>query len=184
MDFIHGVVDILDVGPNKTRVGLMTFSSEVDFHGKLENNLDKETFITVSNTAKYVGGGTDTANALRHLREDGFYGKDVDQREGVAKIAIILTDGLSVNPENTAREAKLLKNTGVQVFTVGIGEGIDKQELTEMANDPADKYLIHVDDFGALDGIKMSLAARACTVSEQVNFGLGLPGVFSDQGGK
>lgn len=182
MEFIHNVVDILDIGPNKTRVGLMTFSDEAEFHVKLEQAVDKESFMTMSNTAKYIGGGTDTGNALRHLREEGFYGEESEQRPGVAKVVVILTDGLSISPDITAREAKLLQNTGVQIFSIGIGEGVDKQELEDMASKPADKFLLHVDDFGALDGIRMMLAARACTVPGQT--GLGLIGTLSDQGGE
>lgn len=165
MEFIHNVVDVLDVGPNKTRVALMTFSDDAEFHIKLEHNVNKETFMTLSNTAKYIGGGTDTGNALRLLREEGFHGQEVEQRPEAAKIVIILTDGLSISPDTTAREAKFMKNNGIQIFSIGIGEGIDKQELIDMASEPTDKFLLHVDDFGALDNIKTTLAARACTVT-------------------
>ena len=182
MEFIHDIVDVLDVGPNKTRVGLMTFSDDVEFHVKLEQHVDKETFMTMSNTAKYVGGGTDTGEALRHLREEGFFGDDVDQRPEATKVIIIVTDGLSISPDTTAREAKLLKNAGVQIFSIGIGEGIDKEELIDMASEPADKFLVHVDDFGALDGVKMMLAARACTLPpSEIQFGSGVQG---EQGSK
>lgn len=181
MQFIHDIVDVLDVGPNKTRVALMTFSDKAEFHVKLEHNVDKETFITLSNTAKYIGGGTDTGNALRILREEGFHGQNVQDRPEAAKIVIILTDGLSISPDTTAREAKFMKNNGIQIFSVGIGEGIDKQELIDMASAPTDKFLLHVDDFGSLDNIKNKLAARACTVAPSDLWGLG---TLAEQAGK
>ncbi|WAR09866.1 MATN1-like protein [Mya arenaria] len=164
MEFIHSVVDVLDIGPNKTRVGVMTFSDDVEFLIRLEHNLSKQELLMFSNNAKYVGGGTDTANALRRLREEGFYGNTVQERDIVARIAIILTDGLSVSPESTATEANMLRKVGVQIFSIGIGEGIDKKELIDIASKPTDKYVLHVDDFGALMNIRLKLAARSCTV--------------------
>lgn len=164
MEFIHSVVNILDIGPNKTRVGVITFSDQVEFLIKLEYNLQKEDFISLLNTAKFHGGGTDTATALRRMREDGFFKSEDEMREEVARIAIVLTDGLSLTPDVTAREADMLRKLGVQLFSVGIGQGIDKRELTDIASKPSDKYLLHVDNFGALSTIKMKLAARTCTV--------------------
>jgi len=164
MEFIHGVVEILDVSPNKTRVGLMTFSDDADILIRLDHNVSKQQFMTYSNNAKYAGGGTDTANALRKLREEGFYGPNVEDRDTVARIAIILTDGLSITPETTAMEANMLRKVGVQIFSIGIGDGIDKKELIDIASEPVDKFLLHVDDFGALMSIRLKLAARSCTV--------------------
>ncbi|KAL4222708.1 hypothetical protein ACF0H5_018749 [Mactra antiquata] len=164
MEFVHDIVEILDIGANKTRVGVMTFSDTVEFLIKLEYNLEKTDFMTLLSTAQYHGGGTDTASALRRMREDGFFHSESELRKDVARIAIVLTDGLSLTPDVTAREAEMLRKLGVQVFSVGIGQGIDKRELTDIASKPTDKYLLHVDNFGALSTIKLKLAARTCTV--------------------
>lgn len=164
MEFVHSVVDILDIGPNKTRVGVMTFSDKVNFLVKLEYNLGKDDFMSHLNSANYMGGGTDTASALRLLREEGFFGSTSSLRDDAARIAIVLTDGLSLTPDVTAREATLLKKMGVQIFSVGIGSGIDKRELEDIASEPVTKFLLHVDDFGSLSTVRMKLAARSCTV--------------------
>ncbi|XP_045170354.2 cartilage matrix protein-like [Mercenaria mercenaria] len=164
MEFVKSVVDFLDIGANKTRVGAMTFSDTIKFHAKLEYNLEKEEFISHLNSANYMGGGTDTASALRHMREEGFFASTSQVRNDAARILIVMTDGLSITPDVTTREAKLLKKMGVQVFSIGIGSGIDKRELEDIASDPTDKFFLHVDNFGALDTIKVKLAARSCTV--------------------
>lgn len=179
MEFVHSVVDILDIGPNKTRVGVMTFSDTVKFHVKLEYNLQKEDFMSHLNSANYIGGGTDTAFALRRMREDGFFGSASDVRDDAARILVVLTDGLSLNPDVTAREASLLKKMGVQIFSIGIGNGIDKRELTDIASEPTDKFLMHVDGFGTLSTIKMKLAARTCTIPPSNGFPFS-----ADQAGK
>lgn len=103
MEFVESVVDFLDMGENKTRVGVMTFSDTVKFLVKLEYKLKKEEFLTYLNTARYMGGGTDTASALRRIREDGFFGSSSKLRDDAARILIIMTDGLSITPDVTAR---------------------------------------------------------------------------------
>jgi collagen type VI alpha len=125
-----------------------------------------------------MGGGTDTAVALRQIREKGFFGSSNQIRENSARILIVMTDGLSLTPDTTDREAKLLKKMGVQIFSIGIGSGIDKLELEDIASDPVDKFFLHVDDFGALDTVKMKLAARTCTIPPTDSFSF-----FADQAG-
>lgn len=164
MEFVESVIDFLDIGANKTRVGVVTFSDVVKFIVKLEYNFEKEELISHLNNANYLGGGTDTASALRRMREEGFFGNINEIREDASRILVVMTDGLSLTPDVTAREANLLKKMGVQIFSVGIGTGIDKRELEDMASVPVDKYFIHVDDFGSLSTIKLKLAARSCTV--------------------
>ena len=125
----------------------------------------KEDYDSALNTATYMKGGTDTATALRRMREEGFYGTlNKNPGEEVARVAIVLTDGLSRTPDVTAREAELARKVGIQIFAIGIGEGIDKRELMDIASKPTDKFFLHVDDFGSLLNIKLKLAARSCTV--------------------
>ena len=166
MEFVHDIVDVLDIGQNKTRIGLLTFSDVTEFYIKLNYNLNKEDYQQHLNYVKYIGGGTDTATALRRMRVEGFVsdiGRNADRSEA-AKIAIVLTDGLSLTPDATAKEAQLAHKMGIQIFSVGIGSGVDKLELQDIASDPDDNFVLHVDNFGSLKEIKTKLAARTCTV--------------------
>ena len=50
------------------------------------------------------------------------------------------------------------------MLAVGIGDGVSYNELRGIASDP-DKFVFHVDDFGALDTIKshiISVASKKC----------------------
>ena len=166
MEFVHDIIDILDLGPNKTRIGLLTFSDVTEFYLQLSYKMTRDEYQQQLNYVRYLGGGTDTATALRRMREEGFASdlSSSSDRADVAKIAIVLTDGLSLLPDLTAREAQLAHIMGIQIFSVGIGAGVDKQELRDIASDPDDKFILHVDDFGSLREIKSKLAARTCTV--------------------
>ena len=63
---------------------------------------------------------TRTDMALKHVRHKIFH----DTREGVPKIAILITDGVSWYPEQTKHQAKLLKNQNVTIFTVAISNKV------------------------------------------------------------
>ena len=58
-------------------------------------------------------GETYTHDALRRMRTDMF--SDAYARPGVPHIAIVITDGESNYPEQTAAEASLVHEQGIQV---------------------------------------------------------------------
>lgn len=103
-------------------------------------------------------GGTNTSGALEHLRTRVFPAA----RREVAHVAIILTDGQSKNSTLTAEEAKKLREMGVYVFAVGIGAQTDVTELMDIASDPNENFVFHVDNFSSLRNIRELLAIKAC----------------------
>lgn len=50
----------------------------------------------------------------------------------------------------------------VQVFTVGVGSGVDKSELNAVATDPDNTHVLTVTDFSKLQQITASLNSKAC----------------------
>lgn len=49
-----------------------------------------------------------------------------------------------------------------RLIAVGIGDGIDENELGQMASDPDSDNVILVDDFGSLDTIEAQLKNVIC----------------------
>jgi hypothetical protein len=43
----------------------------------------------------------------------------------------VITDGISKDPEKTAKQAVITRNSGVTIFAVGVSQLIDKEELTK-----------------------------------------------------
>ena len=48
------------------------------------------------------------------------------------------------------------------MFAIGVGKGVDHQELSDIASDPEDQFKFIVDDFNALSSITEMLAERPC----------------------
>lgn len=110
-------------------------------------------------TTPYLEGGTATDVALQLARETMFTAAK-GSRPDVPKIAIVLTDGLSNKPTDTATEARLLKNSGVLLLSIGIGNSVNKQELETIASLPQDVF--QVIDFSVLDTIQQQVANKTC----------------------
>ena len=129
---------------------------------------DKQALLQAISQIKFTGGGTATHLGLQYVRETSFspaYGA----RNDVAKIAIILTDGTSNSFNNTIQQAALLKQAGVTVFAIGVGN-INQKELQEIASQPSSSHMFVVNDFNALTQINGSLKQATCEGNNYFNF--------------
>ena len=70
------------------------------------------------NTIKWEGGNTFTDFALNKLMADGF-SKASGARDGVPKIAVVITDGNSTNPYMTNIKAQEAKSKEIHIFAIG-----------------------------------------------------------------
>lgn len=66
-------------------------------------------------------------------------------------IMFVLTDGMSQNHSATVQGAQKLKNAGVKIYTIGIGNQTNKAELLDIASDP--NHVFMVDSFQDLSSL-------------------------------
>lgn len=81
-------------------------------------------------------------------------------RPNVPKIVIVFTRGYSSDKMATKDEAKLLKTSGALVLTVGIGAGVNDQELQAIATLPDDVFIAATYD--VLDAVHKEATERIC----------------------
>ena len=74
---------------------------------------------------------------------------------------MILTDGRS-NTGHVSGPARQLKNSGVVIFSVGIGQSVSQQELRVMASDPADQHVIMLGNFTELESLSEKMSSQTC----------------------
>lgn len=77
-------------------------------------------------------------------------------------IAIVVTDGQSQNPTQTAAEAKLARDAGINMLAIGVGSGAKAAELNAIATDPDSTHVFQADNFDALNSLKALLSNKAC----------------------
>ncbi|XP_078604234.1 uncharacterized protein LOC144877989 isoform X2 [Branchiostoma floridae x Branchiostoma japonicum] len=151
---LHNIVDRLPIGSgtNQARVGLIRFyHSRDDVTIPLAQSTDKNTLQNHINTATSTPIGSSCGNnagpyiggqvcALESLY-DQFR---ANNRPGVGKIAVMVTDSYEVSPSpNTIAESQALKSLGVTVICIGVGYRINDDVMREMASSPFDDHYFH-----------------------------------------
>ena len=159
LDFVIAIVDTLEVGKDKTRVGAVRYSAVADHQFFLDTF---ETRFQVKDAIRhmgYIGSDTNTTGALRLMREEQFHKKHGD-RKNVPNIAIVITDGEStIEPERTLREARKARQDDITIFAIGITDEINEEELAGISSKPQKKnknYFLST-DFDTLIDMKIKV---------------------------
>ncbi|XP_054846903.1 collagen alpha-4(VI) chain-like [Eublepharis macularius] len=157
--FIAQVVEQLDVGVDKYRIGFAQYSTDgkVEFLLKTYENKD-DVLHHIQDSVPFKGGHLRTARALRFLR-DVYFTEEAGSRlnQGTPQFTVVVT---SAKSEDDVREAtQELKETGVNIITVGVLNS-NREELDAVAtfpwvyqvNDEQSFGQIHKDVVDILDG--------------------------------
>ncbi|KAL8181626.1 UNVERIFIED_CONTAM: hypothetical protein K2H54_013575 [Gekko kuhli] len=158
------VVDLVgsfEIGPDKTRVGVVRYSTQPMTEFELGTYDTAEEVKEAAKKIRYHGGNTNTGDALRYITMHSFSaeagGRPSDP--SVKKVAILLTDGRS--QDHVLEPATVAHEAGIKIFAVGVGEAL-KEELDEIASEPKSAYAFHVSDYDAIDKIRGQLRRRLC----------------------
>ena len=152
---------------NSTRVGLIPFTDTASILIPLGSINNTQQLTTAINNIVYLRGGTRTDLAL-DLVPTAFSNARVN--EGIPRVVILLTDGRSNNPTLTAQAATRVHNDNIEVYSVGIGSGINEAELHIIASDPSYVYLITDFSPEAFAEELRPLQLTACTSKFYCNF--------------
>uniref|UniRef100_A0A8C5X090 Matrilin 2 n=1 Tax=Malurus cyaneus samueli TaxID=2593467 RepID=A0A8C5X090_9PASS len=160
-EFVIGILDTLEISPKAARVGLLQYSTEVRTEFTLRQFSSAKDMKKAVSQMKYMGRGSMTGLALRHLFERSF-----TETEGarpfsanVPRISIVFTDGRA--QDEVSEWATRAKQRGIIIYAIGIGKAIE-EELLEIASEPSYKHLFYAEDFTALEDISEELRAQIC----------------------
>ncbi|XP_019643442.1 PREDICTED: collagen alpha-1(XII) chain-like [Branchiostoma belcheri] len=143
------------IGPSYPyhQIAFMTFSSSYTEHFDFN---DYGTYTGVSNAIRqvtYSDGGTNTHNALDYARTTMFANGDFSVssstkglRPGSLKEVLLITDGRPNSDSLTEAAAERLRNIGVSVFALGIGNVI-QSHMEQLISEPEYKHIFHLDSF-------------------------------------
>jgi len=158
---IMEMVQNLEIGSDKTRVGLLYFSRKADLMFNLDTYFVKQDLIEAIRRVEYVGNVTYTADALRMLRT--LFQPQYGDRPNVQNLAIVVTDGNSnVDPNSTVSEAKLTRLSGVRIVTATLGDYVNLDEVRAIASQPWSANLFYVDNYTLWTQISPQLVNATC----------------------
>jgi hypothetical protein len=162
--FVADVVRHFEIGANRTRVGVVTYSSRQALSFDMTKHMTNPAAIASSIDAiRYTGGGTRTGAAIAYA-QSALFGAASGARPanaGVPKVLVVITDGKSQDRVSAA--ALQMKAAGTSVFAIGVGRGYDRDELDQLASEPTSEHVVGLTDFdlgSVLDKMRTKVCAE------------------------
>ncbi|XP_069136404.1 cartilage matrix protein-like isoform X2 [Argopecten irradians] len=157
--FVNDFLDEIDIDSGSAQVAVMTFSDDPKIEFQLNTYNSRFGVEQGLLGVKYTYGNTYTDRAIKTVVDEVLTTRN-GARPGVMKVVIIITDGKSTDPYSLADQTSRLHDMRTTVFAIGVGEAIDQAELSMMATESDNVFM--VDDLNALQNIRIQLASRVC----------------------
>uniref|UniRef100_A0A8C5BPA0 VWFA domain-containing protein n=1 Tax=Gadus morhua TaxID=8049 RepID=A0A8C5BPA0_GADMO len=134
-DFIHTVVEKLNVGENNDRVSVAQYSGDAEANFYLNTYNTKEDILDMVSGLRHKGGRhVNTGSALQYVRDNVFTDSSGSRRqEGVPQLLILVNGGRSSDSVDTPASA--LKQLGITVLGIGTRNS-DHVQLQKISSNP------------------------------------------------
>ncbi|XP_056150871.1 collagen alpha-1(XII) chain isoform X2 [Lampris incognitus] len=156
--FISAMAGAFQIGEDKTRVGVVQYSTDTRTEFNLNQHLTRGEVLRAISSLPYKGGNTKTGDALDYLMKNTFT-EAAGSRYAFPKVVMLITD--SKSEDSVQSYANKLKNMGVEIFVLGIKEA-DKEEMKQMASTPYRDHVYNVADFDEIKNVQKELITAVC----------------------
>ncbi|XP_037394950.1 uncharacterized protein col6a3 isoform X16 [Pygocentrus nattereri] len=135
LDFVHTVVEKLNVEENRDRVSVVQYSRDPETHFYLNTYSEETDVLDTIKTLRHRGGRPlNTGSALQYVRDNVFTSSAGSRsQQGVPQILILLSGSRS--NDNVDTPASALKESGVLIL--GVGTRISGREIQRIVSDPS-----------------------------------------------
>uniref|UniRef100_H2T3W1 Collagen, type VI, alpha 3 n=1 Tax=Takifugu rubripes TaxID=31033 RepID=H2T3W1_TAKRU len=165
-DFIIKVINPLDIGIDKVRIGVVQQSERPHANFYLNTYQTKDDVLQAVRNMALVGGrGLNTGASLKFIKDTLFskrFGSRAD--ELVPQFLIVLSGGRS--RDNVKEPAGVLKTGGVLPFGVGVKDA-DPKQIEAISHNPS--FAFTVKEFSELNTIPQKLNNYVSLPREQLN---------------
>lgn len=161
--FVREFVELFEIGPDQTRVGLIQYSDQIRHEFDLGQHIDKGSLLRAITETQYLTGLTRTGAAIQHMVSEGFSERRGarPQSPDIARVAIVLTDGRS--QDNVTAPAAAARKLSINTFAIGVTDHVLASELEAIAGSPSRWF--YVDKFKDLDTRLRSMIQKAACPS-------------------
>lgn len=150
------------------QVGVVSFNQTASLNQQLTT--DKNSAVTAINGLT-ASGTTDIADGIVTAETEL---KSNRHRNNNAPVMIVLSDGRHNNGANLLQTATTVKNSGIEIITIGLGTDADEQQLRKVAS--SDNLYRYAPSASDLAGIYQSIlqtslrwAARNMVITDQLS---------------
>ncbi|XP_064612874.1 uncharacterized protein LOC135476692 [Liolophura sinensis] len=131
-DFVKDQIDHFSLGDGRAGMGLVMFSNDATIDIRLSNTISSASLKNSVDNLRLPSKGSNIARGIEVMEEMfRLYGRPNENR-----IAVLITDGVSIDNDETVAVARQARNQNIKLVSIGIGsEGqIDTDELKKIAS--------------------------------------------------
>ncbi|XP_009951092.1 PREDICTED: collagen alpha-3(VI) chain [Leptosomus discolor] len=153
-DFISRIVQQLEVGPNKVRIGVVQFSNNVFPEFYLKTHKSKNAVLQAIRRLRLRGGSPVNAGKALDYVVKNYFIKSAGSRieDGVPQHLVIILGDRSQDDVN--RPANVITSTSIKPLGVG-ARNVDRDQLQIITNDP--ERVLVVQDFTGLPTLEKNV---------------------------
>ena len=159
------------IGPDRTRVGLITFNDTATVQFHLNSHTTKASLLQAINNVPYPRVGANITAALNTLiaQFNTTFGAR-PHTNGIPRIAVVVTAGIpntcSPSGSATMTAANQVHANNIRAYAVGVGDNINMNELRAIATNSQHIRRLSAFNANELKTLQESLNEEACTGSE------------------
>ena len=144
------------VNRDVTQIALVIYGSKAHTVFALDTHTSNSAVLQAIDRVPFLGNSASAGSALLHIYGDVMTVQK-GARPGVNKVVVVLTNGGGV--EDAAAPAQQLRDNGILVFVVAIGDA-QRDMLLRVAGSP--NYLLHVSSYEDLQYYQDLIIERIC----------------------
>ncbi|XP_059724117.1 collagen alpha-3(VI) chain isoform X5 [Haemorhous mexicanus] len=150
-DFISRIVQQLEVGPNKVRIGVVQFSNSVFPEFYLKTHKSKNAVLEAIRRLRLRGGSPLNAGKALDFVVKNYFIKSAGSRieDGVPQHLVVILGDRS--QDDVDRPARVITSTNIKPLGVG-ARNVDRDQLQVITNDPG--RVLVVQDFTGLSTLE------------------------------
>eukprot|EP00041_Stephanoeca_diplocostata_P028709 m.828832 g.828832 ORF g.828832 m.828832 type:complete len:1642 (-) comp23422_c0_seq4:134-5059(-) len=188
LEFARNVTSFFTVGSlrNESRVGAVVFASGATIEFDLDDYLTTDAVKAALADIDYPSGATYTSTGLSTVRtglfEQGTARGVRPDADGIPRVVIVVTDGVSTGGYAPITEAGLLHDMGITIFAIGVGNGVNVAQLNDMGTDPDSDHVFWIKSYNSIYRIVETITHQTCESSAQLRCGGAATDVTLTQG--
>lgn len=161
LNSVRDTVQSMNIVSGGSRVGLISFGNTAITHFHLDQYSTKKEILDAC-SIQYSGGSTNTAAGLQAMNAE-FTSR---AKSGVVKIGIVMTDGKSDDFIATTKQAELLRQSGVTLIVVSVGNQTWLPELSAIVSNPSNQNILNVSTYDSFATIKDPMQSILCNIDQ------------------
>ncbi|XP_015750459.1 PREDICTED: uncharacterized protein LOC107330348, partial [Acropora digitifera] len=170
LEFIKEMVKAFNVGADKTHIAVVAYSTDAKVEFKFDAltgpSVTEEGYGRLIDRIRFQRGFTFIDKALL-LADREVFTTAAGMRPELPQIAIVITDGEQTTDRGQfteLSEASLsLKNKNIQVYSLGIGSGVNETQLEDIASSVENVF--SATSFTELTPVATAIVARSCSAA-------------------